>query len=113
MTIATEAEAIREWAHNVGYEDCYKDRQWICSNYDTWERNPYYSGPEQEHPEAACDDYWYETELYVIEWTEVEVFQLKDPVDFKSRNAACSLIVHFRDGKPVYEGDPVLDEIPF
>ena len=22
MTIATEAEAIREWAHNVGYEDC-------------------------------------------------------------------------------------------
>ncbi len=55
MTLATEQDAVREWAWNVGYEDCYKDRQWICSNYDTWERNPHYHGPEQQHPEAEYE----------------------------------------------------------
>lgn len=51
MTLATEADAVREWAWNVGYEDHYINQQWICSNYDTWERNPHYTGPEQAHPE--------------------------------------------------------------
>lgn len=55
MTIATTHEAINEWAANVGYEDCYKDRAWILSNYDTWERNPYYTGPEQLHPEEEAE----------------------------------------------------------
>lgn len=53
MTLATEQDAVREWVWNVGYEDCYKDQQWICSNYDTWERNPHYHGPEQQHPYEA------------------------------------------------------------
>lgn len=60
MTLATEADAIREWAWNVGYEDHYINQQWICSNYDTWERNPHYTGPEQAHPES--EDYYYEQE---------------------------------------------------
>ena len=25
--------------------------KWILTDYDVWERNPYYHGPEQQHPE--------------------------------------------------------------
>lgn len=99
MAIATEAQAIEEWTRNVGYEDCYKDRQWICSNYDTWERNPYYRGPEQPHPEAAYDDY-----LFEREWIDWEITNLKNHVEF-SDLCPC-------DCKPL----PVAidhDEIPF
>lgn len=59
------------------------------------------------------------TNLYanITQWdyeeAETEVSELKKPVDFKDSNAKCSLIVHFRDGKPVYEGDPQLSEVPF
>lgn len=98
MTIATEAQAVKEWAHNVGYEDCYKDSQWILSSYDSWERNPYYSGPEQPHPED--DSYLCENE-----WIEHEVECLKKPVDFKSILRLCTLFVD--------EGEPQLDEVPF
>ena len=52
---ATLPEALREWACNVGGYDRYKDSQWILTDYDTWERNPHYNGPEQGHPE---DDAW-------------------------------------------------------
>ena len=45
-------EAVREWAHNVGSDR--PTQQWILSDYDSWERNPYYVGPDQGHPE--CDD---------------------------------------------------------
>ena len=58
--LATEADAIREFTWNVGYEDHYINQQWICSPYDTWERNPHYNGPEQPHPES--EDYYYEQE---------------------------------------------------
>lgn len=75
MTLATEADAIREWAWNVGYEDCYKDSQWILSNYDTWERNPHYTGPAQTHPE--CEDYYYEQQAEA----ERIALQNKDGVD--------------------------------
>lgn len=47
---ATERDAVREYAHNVGAERL--DNQWILSPYDTWERNPHYFGPEQPHPES-------------------------------------------------------------
>jgi len=48
-------EAVREWAWNAGQ---YRlDQQWILSNYDTWERNPHYTGPDQGHPN---DDEYYE-----------------------------------------------------
>jgi hypothetical protein len=51
---ATESDAVREWVGNVGAE-C-PDRAWLCSNYDTWEKNPHYVGPEEPHPED--DDAW-------------------------------------------------------
>jgi len=49
--LATPTEACREWARNVG-ED-FPDRQWLLTDYDTWERNPHYHGPAQEHPYDA------------------------------------------------------------
>ena len=42
-------EAVREWVWNVGQDRA--DQQWILSDYDTWERNPHYTGPDQGHPE--------------------------------------------------------------
>lgn len=42
-------EAIEEQRQIFGAEN--PDRQWILSSWDTWERNPFYHGPEQPHPE--------------------------------------------------------------
>ena len=42
-------EGIREQVQIFGQEQ--KDRQWILTSWDTYERNPYYKGPEQKHPE--------------------------------------------------------------
>ena len=42
-------EAVREWVWNVGQDRA--DQQWVISDYDTWERNPHYTGPDQGHPE--------------------------------------------------------------
>lgn len=42
-------EAVREWTWTVGSER--KFQQWILSDYDTWEPNPHYVGPDQGHPE--------------------------------------------------------------
>jgi hypothetical protein len=81
MTLATEQEAVREWAANVGYEDHYKDRQWICSNYDTWERNPHYTGPEQRHPED--DEYGDDDEYFNLLVTVEEISRLKQPVTIR------------------------------
>ena len=50
-------EAVREWVWNVGQDRA--DLQWVLSDYDTWERNPHYTGPDQGHPE----DEHYEDEL--------------------------------------------------
>jgi hypothetical protein len=46
---ATPAEAMREYAWTVGREN--PDREWICTQYDTWERNPFYTGKPGPHPE--------------------------------------------------------------
>lgn len=51
---ATHTEAAKEYARNVGCE--YPDRAWILTNYDTWERNPFYSGPAVPHPESEDVD---------------------------------------------------------
>lgn len=45
-------EAIDEQRLIFGSENPHK--QWILSDWDTWERNPFYTGPDQGHPE---DDY--------------------------------------------------------
>lgn len=42
-------EAVREWAWTVGSTKKYQ--QWLLSDYDTWEPNPHYVGPNQGHPE--------------------------------------------------------------
>lgn len=54
-------QGIREWIWWVGQEPRFKDCQWILSDYDTWEQNPHYRGPEQRHPEDPSrweDDYF-------------------------------------------------------
>lgn len=79
MTLATAQEAVREWAWNVGYEDKYKDRMWMCSNYDTWERNPHYHGPEQIHPEEDCEELLIDVGLQAI---IKEVSSLRERVRF-------------------------------
>ena len=33
------------------------DTAWILSPYDTWERNPFYSGPAVPHPDDWDQDY--------------------------------------------------------
>jgi len=43
-------EAIREWVWNVGRDNV--DRAWLLSDYDTWHANPFYTGPEEPHPES-------------------------------------------------------------
>lgn len=47
--LATTQEAVREWACVVGANK--PDVPWLLSDYDTWERNPYYRGPPVSHPE--------------------------------------------------------------
>lgn len=42
-------EGHKEQIQIFGMEN--PDRQWILSGWDVWERNPYYHGPEQQHPE--------------------------------------------------------------
>lgn len=46
-------EAVAEYAANHGA--LATDREWILSPFDTWERNPYYTGNPGRHPE---DDYY-------------------------------------------------------
>lgn len=52
---ATETDACREYARNVGREQT--DRAWICTDFDTWERNPFYVGPPVKHPEDDSDQW--------------------------------------------------------
>ena len=47
-------EAVCQWAWNYG-STC-PNHAWILSDYDTWERNPHYSGPPVRHPEAEPED---------------------------------------------------------
>lgn len=46
---ATPTEACREYARNVGMY--HPERAWILTDYDTWEKNPFYSGPPVPYPE--------------------------------------------------------------
>jgi hypothetical protein len=46
---ATPSEAMREYTWNVGRDR--PDRAWICTPYDTWEPNPFYTGDPVAHPE--------------------------------------------------------------
>ena len=46
---ATMQEAAQEYAANVGAD--HPDQEWICTQYDSWERNPFYQGLPGRHPE--------------------------------------------------------------
>ena len=46
----TAADLVRDEVTWLGSRNPAK--AWLLSNYDTWERNPYYDGPEVPHPEA-------------------------------------------------------------
>ncbi len=49
-----QQEAAAEFAANVGAMNT--DRAWIATPFDSWERNPYYTGPAVRHPEMDDDD---------------------------------------------------------
>lgn len=52
--LATRTDAVRQWAWTVGVDRPLS--QWLCSDYDTWERNPHYVGPPSNtHPEYDED----------------------------------------------------------
>ena len=42
-------EAVAQWVWAYGSER--PDQAWILSDYDTWHKNPFYTGPETRHPE--------------------------------------------------------------
>lgn len=50
-----QQEAVREWARAEGQGR--PDSEWLLSNYDTWEHNPYYTGKPGKHPEDDQDCY--------------------------------------------------------
>ena len=50
---ATPADAIREWVWVVGAER--PDTEWLCSDYDSWVKNPHYKGEPGKHPEEDYD----------------------------------------------------------
>lgn len=54
MAMATYSEAFKEYAHNYGMD--HPDVCWVCTPWDTWERNPFYHGPPVPHPEADYEE---------------------------------------------------------
>jgi hypothetical protein len=49
--LATPADAMREFAENVGGTEHNAKYAWLLTDYDVWVRNPHYVGPPQRHPE--------------------------------------------------------------
>lgn len=52
--VATNSEALAEFADNVGMD--HPNQEWLLSSWDTWERNPHYHGEPGPHPES--DDFY-------------------------------------------------------
>jgi hypothetical protein len=44
-----QQEQVREWVWVYGAE--HPDREWLNSPYDSWEKNPHYTGKPGRHPE--------------------------------------------------------------
>jgi hypothetical protein len=42
-------DLCKEFAREVGRDA--PDRAWILTPHDSWYRNPFYTGPEERHPE--------------------------------------------------------------
>lgn len=75
-TLATMSDAVREYAANVGFDR--PDVAWILSPYDTWERNPYYSGPPACHPDDFCDDEFFDEMVEAVEAPEATHVRYED-----------------------------------
>lgn len=59
-------EAHAEMIQIFGMEN--PDSQWILSGYDVWEKNPFYHGPEQQHPEDdRSHEDWESHQVYLAE----------------------------------------------
>jgi hypothetical protein len=88
--LATKTDACREWAWNVGEDARYADSQWILTDYDTWERNPHYHGPAQEHPydAEAREDYERSLEDSQMGFEEFEYRQSREIVNVESNVVA-------------------------
>lgn len=52
--VGTSPPHVKEWARNVGATR--PDQEWLLTDYDSWERNPFYSGPPGRHPEDDSED---------------------------------------------------------
>jgi hypothetical protein len=52
---ATHDEAISEWVRNCGSDPTRIGHQWLLTDYDTFVRNPHYTGPAQRHPDEEED----------------------------------------------------------
>ena len=74
--LATPDDAIREFAVNVGRDRA--EQAWILTDYDTWQRNSFYTGPAVRHPE---DDYYEEYEEYEEE-VDVNVNEIDEEGPF-------------------------------
>lgn len=48
-SLATPQDAVREHTANVGRD--HPEQAWILSPFDSWEKNPWYHGPQVRHPE--------------------------------------------------------------
>lgn len=47
-------EAFQQYAHVYGLLDV--NQEWVLSPFDTWERNPHYTGTPGRHPEEDWDE---------------------------------------------------------
>ena len=48
---SVQEEGHKDWIQSFGEQSPHKE--WILSDWDVWERNPYFTGtPTQGHPEA-------------------------------------------------------------
>jgi hypothetical protein len=48
-----QQEQVREWVWAYGTE--HPDQEWLNSPYDSWEKNPHYTGKPGHHPEDDRD----------------------------------------------------------
>jgi hypothetical protein len=50
-TMTIEFQACKEFARNFGMDN--PEQEWICTPFDSWERNPSYRGVKHVDPETA------------------------------------------------------------
>ena len=51
---ATYGEAFAEYARNAG--EGHPEQEWILTPWDTWQRNPWFTGKPGRHPEDDYED---------------------------------------------------------